>query len=110
MQEEALLSLVTEALEELKAVDITVLDVRDITSITDRMVICTGRSNRHVKSIADNLVQKSKAEKFSPLGVQGQTTGQWVVVDLGDVVVHIMQPDVRDFYQLEKLWGTAQTK
>lgn len=99
-----LLDLVVEAAEEIKAVELKALDVRALTTITDHMVICTGTSNRHVKSIADNMVAKAKAAGFRPMGVEGQDAGEWVLVDLGDVVAHVMQAQARAFYQLEKLW------
>lgn len=104
MQIETLRDLVVAALEDLKAVDVRVLDVRERTSITDLMVIASGNSNRHVKSLAENVVLKAKAAGEQPLGVEGLDAGEWVLVDLGMVIVHVMQPKVRDFYQLEKLW------
>ncbi|MBN1379529.1 MAG: ribosome silencing factor [Gammaproteobacteria bacterium] len=104
MQIEQLKQLVVEALEDIKALDIKVLDVQGLTSVTDYMIIATGTSNRHVKSLADNLLEKAVKQKIKPLGMEGQQEGDWVLVDLGDVVAHIMQPDVRAFYNLEKLW------
>jgi ribosome-associated protein len=102
---EALKKLVVEALEDIKGGDIRVLDVRDKTSITDVMVIATGNSNRQVKALVDSVIEKSKKAGVQVLGSEGTEAGEWALVDLGDVVVHVMQPSVRDFYNLEKLWG-----
>lgn len=104
MQLEKLNKLVCDALEDIKALDIKVLDVRDMPSVMDSMIIATGTSNRHVQSLADNVLEKSREQGVRPLGIEGHQEGDWVLVDLGDVVVHIMQPDVRAFYNLEKLW------
>jgi ribosome-associated protein len=106
-QEDKLLALVIDALEELKGVDIRVLDVRGLTSITDRMVVASGTSTRHVKSLADNVARKTREAGFRALGVEGEQAAEWVLVDLGDVVVHIMMPSVREFYALEKLWSVG---
>jgi ribosome-associated protein len=105
MQTEALVQLVVEALEELKAKDIRVLDVRRLTSITDVMVIASGTSDRHVRSLADHITESAKRAGVQPYGVEGKTHGEWVLVDLMDVVAHIMLPDVRAFYELEKIWA-----
>jgi ribosome silencing factor RsfS/YbeB/iojap len=92
------------ALAELKAVDVRALDVRGITDITDMMVVASGTSDRHVKSIADRVVQRCKEAGFRPYGMEGERDGEWVLLDLQDVVLHVMLPRVREFYALEKLW------
>lgn len=111
MRSKQLLALAEHALAELKARDIKVLDVRQLTSVADYMVVASGTSDRHVKSIADRIVQKASAAGCPPLGVEGMGSGEWVLVDLADVVVHIMQPKTREFYKLEGLWdmGAAAT-
>lgn len=96
---------VQEALEQLKAKDIREIDVRGKTGVTDWMVIASGTSTRHVKSIADEVVKQAKAIGVPPIGVEGEREAEWVLVDLGDVVVHVMLPRVRDIYLLERLWG-----
>ena len=96
--------LVMTALEDLKAEDIVEMDVHDKTSVTDYVVIASGTSNRHVKSIAGNVVAEAKQAGYRTLGVEEKDEAEWVLVDLGDVVVHVMQPKVRDFYDLESLW------
>ena len=111
MRSKQLLALAEHALADLKARDVKVLDVRQLTTIADYMVVASGTSDRHVKSIADRLVQRASEAGCAPLGVEGTGSGEWVLVDLADVVVHIMQPKAREFYKLEKLWdmGTAAT-
>ena len=106
MPELQLLDLAAAALDELKARDVRVLDVRGLTSITDHMVVATGTSGRHVRSIADRLIEYAKKAGKPPLGVEGEERGEWVLVDLQDVVVHIMQRGAREFYKLEDLWAT----
>ena len=94
-----------DKIDDLKGRDITVLDVAEKSTVTDIMVICSGNSKRHVQSIAEHVATEAKHAGMKPLGIEGQDTGEWILVDLGDVVVHVMQDDSRDFYQLEKLWG-----
>lgn len=101
---EELRDFVVTQLENQKALDIQVIDVRGKTSITDIMVIASGTSNRHVKAIADTLVFQTKQHGEQPLGTEGTTDGEWALVDLNAVVVHVMQPKVREFYQIERLW------
>jgi ribosome-associated protein len=108
MQPANLLKFVLHILDEMKAEEITSIDVTPLTDITEAMVVCCGTSNRHTKSIANRLLTESKQQGIQPLGVEGQETGEWILVDLGDVVVHIMLPQTRDFYSLEKLWNSAR--
>ena len=100
----ALVKSVVAALDDMKAVNIKVLDVRKVTDVADCMVLASGNSDRHVRSIADRVVERAKAGGFRPMGVEGQRDGEWVLVDLNDVIVHVMLPRVREFYGLEKLW------
>lgn len=104
MQAEKLKDIVVDALDDLKAKDIVVIDVRDKSSITDIMVVATGGSNRQVVSLAEHVSLKAKENGVPRLSLEGEDTGEWVLVDLGDVVVHVMQPRTREFYQLERLW------
>ena len=101
---EALLKTVHAAVEELKAKDVVEIDVRGKSSVCDFMVVASGTSTRHVKSIADEVVKFAKKLDVQPLGVEGEREAEWVLVDLGDVVVHAMLPRVREFYALERLW------
>ena len=105
---DTLQDVVVRSLEDLKAVDLKVLDVSELTSITDTMVVASGTSGRHVRALAENVVEKSKAFGQRPIGVEGAREGEWVLVDLQDILVHVMLPRVRDFYQLEKLWDMSQ--
>ena len=104
MTTEEIRALVRKALEDVKAEDIIELDVTDKTSITDYIVVATGSSSRHVKSIASNVVTDAKHAGSQPLGVEGEQDGEWVLVDLGDVIVHVMQRQIREFYDIESLW------
>lgn len=99
---------VIAALEDLKANDIREIDVRGKTSVTDLIVIASGTSSRHVKSIADEVVRQLKGLGAPPIGVEGEREGEWVLVDLGDIIVHVMLPRIREFYGLERLWGVAE--
>ena len=103
--EKSLLELASTALDDGKAQDIVSLDVRAMTAITDHMLICSGTSTRHVKSLAENLIKTCKDAGHRPNGIEGLDQGEWVLVDLGEVVVHVMQLQARAFYQLEKLWS-----
>lgn len=96
--------LAKKALEDLKGLDIQILDVKKLTAVTDWMIICTGTSNRHVKSLADNVIRDAKEQGIAARGVQGMEQGEWVLVDLVEVVVHVMLVGARAHYQLEKLW------
>jgi len=102
---EGVSKVVIDALEDIKAQDIRQLDVTGRSSFTDRMIIASGNTTRQVVALANNVVEKAKHAGFMPLGVEGETPGEWVLIDLGDVVVHIMVPQIRDFYNLEKLWA-----
>jgi len=98
---------VLAALSELKAVNVKALDVRGLTDITDTMVVASGTSDRHVKSIAERVTQRCKEAGFRPYGIEGERDGEWVLLDLQDIVLHVMLPRVREFYALEKLWESG---
>lgn len=104
MHTEELLQLVLTTLDDGKGRDIKALDVRGKTSVADFMVIASGTSERHVKSLAGHVAEEAKKNEAPPLGVEGENVGEWVLVDLGDIIVHVMKPQVREFYQLEKFW------
>ncbi len=108
MQTEQLLKLVHTALEDMKAKEIVELNVKGKSTVTDHMVIASGTSKRHVASIGEEVIVKVKEAGLMPLGSEGQGVSDWILVDLGDVVVHVMMPDARDFYDLERLWGVDQ--
>lgn len=96
---------IMEALTDLKGKEIVTLDVSELTDVMDTLIIVSGTSNRHVKSLVDNVVEETKSAGFRPLGMEGKESGEWVLVDLGDTVVHAMIPSAREFYDLEKLWS-----
>jgi ribosome silencing factor RsfS/YbeB/iojap len=101
----SLADIAVAALTDMKAVNVRVIDVRKLTDVTDTMIIASGTSDRHVKSIAGRVLQKCAEAGFRPMGVEGEREGEWVLVDLRDVLVHVMLPRIREFYGLEKLWG-----
>ncbi len=103
-------NVVESALDEMKAVNVKVLAVNKLTDITDTMIIASGNSDRHVRSIADRIVEHAKKAGFRPMGVEGERDGEWVLVDLQDVIVHIMLPKVREFYRLESLWDVSAAR
>ncbi|NKF49571.1 ribosome silencing factor [Shewanella sp. WXL01] len=105
MQGSELKDFVLDKIDDLKAKDITVLDVSNQSSITETMVICTGTSKTHVRAISEHIVVEAKGAGVQPLGVEGRDSSEWVLVDLGDVILHIMQDQTREYYQLEKLWA-----
>lgn len=105
MDHEQFKQFVIAKIEDLKARDIIDLNVEGKSTVTDTMLVCSGNSKRHVVSIAENVIVECKNLGHAPLSVEGQDSGEWVLVDLGDIVVHVMQDEARDFYQLEKLWG-----
>ena len=105
-----LVQVVEGALDEMKAVNVRVLDVHKLTDIADTMIIASGNSDRHVRSIADRIVEHAKKAGFRPMGVEGERDGEWVLVDLQDIIVHIMLPRVREFYRLESLWDVSAAR
>lgn len=108
MQLDGLKDVVFNALEELKALDIKALDVSRFSGFTDLMIIASGTSSRQVKALADKVIEKCKEAGIRPLGIEGEQEAKWILVDLGDVVVHVMNPETRDFYNLEKLWSIKE--
>ncbi len=106
----ALEKLALKALEDVKAVNIRVLDVRSLTDVADTMIVASGTSDRHVRAIAENVVVTAKAAGRRPMGTEGRQDGEWVLIDLQDVLVHVMLPRVREFYALEQLWEAPQAQ
>lgn len=110
MNSEQLCELVIEALEAVKAKDIVKLDVRELTTVTDYMIVASGTSNRHVRALADAVAEKSREAGHRPTGIEGEDGSEWVLLDLQDALVHVMLPRVREFYNLEKLWSLRPAK
>lgn len=108
MQSKALSEFLIKILDDNKAEKITELDVHELTDIMEIMIICTATSSRHAKSLADKLLEATKEKDVRPIGVEGEDTGEWVLIDFDDVVIHIMQQETRDFYSLEKLWSMTE--
>ena len=108
MNSEELSELVVEALDDIKGQDIVKLDVRDLTTVTDYMIVASGTSNRHVQALVDNVAEKAREAGHKPIGVEGEEGGEWVLLDLQDALVHVMLPKVREFYNLEKLWSMGR--
>ena len=104
MEAEPLSHLIVEALDDLKGVNIVTMDVDGLTDVMDKLVIASGTSNRHVKALANNVSVEAKKQGMPPIGIEGDDAGEWVLVDFGDVVVHVMLPATRDLYDLERLW------
>jgi ribosome-associated protein len=102
---ETLKNVVLNALDDIKAYDVSSLEVKDMTPITDYMIIATGTSTTHIKAIADNVVSKVKDLALQPLGVEGKKGADWILIDLGDIVIHVMLANSREFYALDKLWS-----
>jgi len=96
--------MILESLDDLKAQDVVTLDVRELTDVTDTLIIATGTSNRHVKSLAQNAVDDAKNKGQRAIGIEGQDAGEWVLADFGDTILHVMLPSARSNYDLEKLW------
>jgi ribosome-associated protein len=108
MQAKQMQQEIVQALEDAKGQDIKVLDVRQVTDFTDYMIIASGTSSRHVQTLADKVCTRMKELGLKPVGREGEAVGDWVLIDFGDVVTHLMRPQVRDLYNLEKLWGDSQ--
>ena len=103
-------NLVIQALEDVKGEEIVCLDVSEMTDISDYMVVASGNSNRQVKALVDSVLEEARSTGIKPLGVEGQEQGEWVLIDLTDVIVHVMLPKVRDFYDLERLWSMSPSQ
>lgn len=110
MQNNELKQRVEDALDDAKAREVTWLDVANLTDITDYMVVASGTSSTHVKAVVDRVVEQTALAGFKPLGVEGRDSGEWVLIDLGDIVVHVMLPKIREFYDLERLWSLGASE
>ena len=110
MNSEQLCDLVVDALEDVKARDIVKLDVRELTTVTDYMIVASGTSNRHVKALANAVADKAREAGHRPAGIEGEDGSEWVLLDLQDTLVHVMLPRVREFYNLERLWSLSPAK
>ena len=110
MELEAMKQAIVAALEDVKAIDISVLDVSKMTSLTSYMIIASGSSNRQTRALADNVQKKLKEHGVDAQGVEGEKEGEWVLVDFGDIVLHVMLPATRDYYNLDQLWGAAESR
>lgn len=108
-EQQLLLKQLIKALDDIQAIDVKVIDVKEQTSVTDYMIICSGRSSRHVKAIAELVMEKMKAEGLAALSQNGLESGEWALIDFGDFVLHVMQADSRAFYNLEGLWQNNPT-
>ena len=106
-QDQQLIALIEGALEDMKAKEVVTIDVRGRSTVTDYMMVASGTSKRHVASVAQEVLDKLKAQGIQPIGVEGQDVGDWVLVDVGSVIVHVMMPDARSFYDIERLWSVA---
>lgn len=107
LQDQQLIAIIEGALEDMKAKELVTLDVRGRSSVTDYMMVVSGTSKRHVASVAQHALEKLKAAGIQPIGVEGQAVGDWVLVDVGSVILHVMMPDARSFYDIERLWSVA---
>lgn len=107
MNSEELADLAVDALEEIKGLDIIKLDVSNMTTVTDWMIVASGTSSRHVQALVENVAEKAKAAGHRPSGIEGESGGEWVLLDLQDALVHVMLPRIREFYNLEKLWSIS---
>ncbi len=110
MQEVNMKQLTVDALEDVKGLEIICIDVSGMTEITDEMIIVSGTSNRHVKALVNNVVSEANKVGIKPLGVEGFEEGEWVLIDLNDVVIHVMLPKVREFYEIERLWSMSPNR